>query len=76
MSVLTQEQLAVLAELDDVWVYFHQIKTPTRPCISRRRMVGVLRGLRQLGLVDTRKSDVSGHVEYAITPAGDEALGR
>jgi DNA-binding PadR family transcriptional regulator len=63
----------VLAELDDVWQTFAEIN-PRQ--VGSRTLKGRLASLCARRLAVSRVSDANGKVEYAITEAGDRALGR
>jgi hypothetical protein len=73
MTALSAEQLAVLRNIDDVWVMFDEI-WPYVTGVPKRDVAAIVRGLVARGYVDSRRSDAHGRVEYAITEAGDKEL--
>jgi hypothetical protein len=70
--VTDAELQAMLVQLDEVWRYFIELS----PHGGRKRAATVLRVASRRGLVETRRNDISGQTEYAITEAGDDFLGR
>jgi hypothetical protein len=71
-SVTDAELRTMLDQLDEVWRYFIELC----PYGGRRRAATVLRVASRSGLVETRRNDISGQTEYAITEAGEDFLGR
>lgn len=73
---LTQLEMMILRSLDDVWRTAGELPVTAS---NRRRVPAILRILRARELVVYRRGpggDGRPRGEWAITPAGDRALGR